>query len=708
MPPPSSFASNTVSASSKSSTTKSSRYSLNFASVGKALADVINNKDTRETAADKASKKGKTSDRRLSAIVDNNTASRRSSIGARPPSRDVTSPGATITRASRRQSAIVADVPTGAVSEDGVLKSATSPAANAATARRASLRPRNPGNNLNQSALPKYRPRSVLVEPKKQISPPRAGTRRRHLSSSDDEKNDTKAEVVPADDKSTRSITPPPQPALQTNIAISISPSTPVSKVKIPSRKGTSPSRKGATPTGNGSPAPGTSKSAKAVKAPPSANSGIPRPPSSASASSSSSVHTPRTPQTPTPSHARNKSSISPGKTNSPLRNALPRREDSPLGKFSNKKTPARQSKPKPAASPADSLFTEGSSMDSVNDVEFMLGAMVSPTAPTPAVPRIRKEGRRLQLPETPSRGNNVLPTRANMSYLSPLPPTSDRSPRPARPARAGNDRGSLLSWDQMAAMGDLTLGEGEVQNMLNDIPAPFSATASPTPSVLELEVPDSPSLSALPSPVGYTSISQILLPDVTPSPAPIKQHRMSPERLHGDASMVTMLRLQLASMENIAKERLGQIQILETQLGAAKNMRLRDADELAGQVSTLEEQMRAVLETRDRISEEQNQQIYSLEEQIQRASAAREYAVQEAVKMAVADAARLQASVVAKEGRKWEAALVAREASARWDIVRETAESELELVASSREMLDVLLAGLDASQRQLCITASV
>jgi hypothetical protein len=278
------------------------------------------------------------------------------------------------------------------------------------------------------------------------------------------------------------------------------------------------------------------------------------------------------------------------------------------------------------------------------------------------------------------------------------MPPPSGTPPS-LRVTRAGYDRGSLLSWDQLVAFGDKTLGEGEVENMIADFPAPFS----PTPSTVDLQltIPESPSLSALPSPAGYGSISQVLLPDVTPSPASTKQMQSQfiPEHSRpaaADASIVVMLRLQLASMENIAKERLTQITALEVQLGAAKEARLREAADLAAQVSALEEQMHVSFESRERAAEERA----TLEEQLRGAAVAKELAVQEAVRKASEDAARLRVAAEEAMRRKCEVVGAARAAAMLWESVREDAGGELEFVRAQRETLTFLLASLDQNQR--------
>ncbi|KAI0032498.1 hypothetical protein K488DRAFT_49781 [Vararia minispora EC-137] len=697
-----------TSSHSKSSTRASSRYSLsNLASVGKALADVINKdnstsdkaKRTKEVKEDKEESRGnKASGRRSITTVESDTARRRQPVGAKPSAKDVMSPGATITSRSSRRMSAQPDVPI--VSEDGVITNKSAASMSPGATRRASLRPRP-----NGSALPKYRPRSMLVEAaKKQSTPPRT---RRQQSSSDNESELTgehepddgqkKADLKPMalEEKSARSISPLPKRARerQTNIPVTVPPSTPVSKVKIPTRKGASSPVRGVLLASRQSPSPPPRASpASGAKAQKAKTSSIPRPPSSASVSSSSSAQQVRTPQTPTPVRSTKKSA-SPGKTGSPLRQAVPRHDDSPLGKFVGKKTQLSPVQ----GSPAGSEFVEGNSVDSAADVEFMLGAIVSPTAPTPAIPRLRMEhvvpsG----VPETPSR----LPNRNDMSYLSPLPPGSGRSPRPVRPNRPGYDRGSLLSWEQLAAMSERSLGEGEMKRMLADIPAPFSTPSSPALSAIDLppRTPESPSLSSLPSPAGYGSISQVLLPDVTPSPAPVRlQYSDAPE--DPSSAVATMLRLQLAAAERLAGERLYQLQVLEAQLGNAKEARMRDTNELAAHVNTLEEQMRAVLDARDRAAEEHTMHISVLEEQLRTEALTRGQAVQVAVARAGEEASRRQAAIIEAEGRRWMAVGTAARASVHWGAVSEVARSELEFIAASRDALAVLLSSLSQFQ---------
>ncbi|KAI9511776.1 hypothetical protein F5148DRAFT_1168743 [Russula earlei] len=644
-----------------------SRYSLN--AFGRALADVMN-KDTniKDSSRERAAKKPRDSSahsiRRVNAMSSNmnSTNDRRSSIGERPPAQEDTfSPSETITRTSRRRSALLKD----AVSPVVPVK-ASSPAV---PTRRSTLRPRPTGNG---SALPKFRPRSALIGSHKDPpSPPHLGTRKR-ATSSDEEKVEAKGIHVKLDsgttalhEKTARPISPLPQRALPTSRSAKLSPSPPAK-----SSPRTLPS-----PTRNITPPPNKMDRTSKLGTP--SRSTIPRPPSSTS--SSSSLPTPRTPTRQT---TRNHGTSAKGGTSSctPAR----KQPESPSGKKTKqdgipKIVKVDQFNRSHSESSTSSAFTEG---DSIDDIEFMLGSVVSPTAPTPALPRLQDRHQHGNIPQTPSRASN-LPTRANLSYLSPMPPPIGAPPS-LKLMRAGHDRGSLLSWDQLVAVGDRTLGEGEIDKMIADVPAPFS----PAPSTVDLEltIPESPSLSTLPSPAGYGSISQVLLPDVTPSPASTKHMQFSEHSrpATADASLVVMLRLQLASMENIAKERLTRITALEAQLDCAAD--------LAAQVTALEEQMHVSFENRDRAAEERA----TLEEQLRGADVAKELAVQDAVRKTAEDGVRLKVAAEEAVRRKCEVNAAARTAATSWVSVHELALSELEFVRAQRETVAFLLASLD------------
>lgn len=242
---------------------------------------------------------------------------------------------------------------------------------------------------------------------------------------------------------------------------------------------------------------------------------------------------------------------------------------------------------------------------------------------------------------------------------------------------------------------------------MLSDIPAPFrSGAVSPSLSSSTHDVPESPTLSALPSPGGYGSISQVLLPEVTPSPAPHNATlfgEMSSDITLEDGAGSTMLRLQLASAETKARDRLAEIESLESQLQMAKAARLRDTEELAKQITQLENQVHGNLH----VDSERMEYIVSLEEQLRQAQVVREQAVHEALVQMQERAQAMHAAAIKQQQDRWALMCCATDVKDAWGTVRDTAEGELELVRANKDMLAVLLAGLDQSRRQL-LSASV
>ncbi|OJT13073.1 hypothetical protein TRAPUB_10386 [Trametes pubescens] len=695
----------------KPSTRSSIRQSFGLSSVGKALADVMH-KDSKENSADKdkASKKAKdTAARRSSAI---HIAPPRASVEKAPATKkDVeASPDVkTITRHSRRQSALRKAA---ATPEDH--SSSTSPSDNASPkasiSSRASTRNRN---SLVSSGLPKYRPRSMLGESalapntKKDPSPTHVGTaRRRRLSSSDDETDEVKTpkDLSPLDiaaPANKRSISPlPHRNALKVNLtsAINVRPATPERKDTGKAPKGSPASIR--TTSTKASKAGKTTPTPSPASASASARHTLPRPPSSTS--SSASARTPRTPNTPTLFGGLLKGSsgslrhMNPPSSASPLRAA----PESPLARVRKNAGASHSRGASAPATPTPQIIMQDSSMDSIeaDDVEFMLSSVASPSAPTPALPRFRPRGDHGDDPQTPSR-SHFLPSRANLSYASPAPPSSTESSPFLRPKarQPGNDRGSILSWEQLAQH-SRTLEDEDVERMISEVDAPFRPGAI-SPSLSVIDIPDSPSLSALPSPTGYGSISQVLLPDVTPSPAVHNTTHLfdnwKPDTPSAtDGATLTLLRLQLAAAESRAQERLAQMQSLEEQLHAAKEARMRDAQELAGQISQLEEQVHGNLA----VDSQRGEQIAVLEEMLRDAQGAQDRVAKDATRraeeaMATARAAALQVRQVQAKSMM---AFAACEARASWRLVRDTAEGELDFVRANREMLTLLLVGLE------------
>lgn len=265
------------------------------------------------------------------------------------------------------------------------------------------------------------------------------------------------------------------------------------------------------------------------------------------------------------------------------------------------------------------------------------------------------------------------------------------------------------MSWDQLAKESSRTMSEEEAESMITGLDLPFeSHSASPEDVHMHL-IPESPCLSALPSPGGYASISHVLLPDVTPSPAPHSELRYenAPEIPAVDAAIVTLLRLQLASAENTAKERLHQLQSLEEQLHKAKESRAREASELAQQVSFLEEQTQSRVNATERTNEERSAYIASLEDQLRHAEAYRDQAIEEALGKSEARIRASQEMYMQQQHRKWELAFDARNIASNWEKIHSLAEDELHSIRADRELLAVLLAGLDQSQMNVCQTVA-
>lgn len=688
----------------KPSTRSSLRHSLNFTSVGKALVDVIN-KDPRG-----APKKPKeSSSRRLSLMssttVTHATISQKSKSPTPPLGKEDSPSYKTVTR--RRQSTLLKHGPSS--DEHGVKSTEPIPSS---PSRRSTLRSKTASSTIS-SALPKYRPRSAIIEPtKKPLSPVRAGTRRRFSTSEDDdgEQRDSpkgKGTLRSPADKVERPISPLPHRALavKVNLPSPTAPSTPT-KPKIAQ---SSPAKPGSSPARVGSARPAKTVKTAVTSSP--SRAPATRPPSSASSCSSSRTH----PSPLNPPSLRNAFGFGRSKASSqnstPLRGTVRQPPESPLAHHTRrvsvislggngKDSPARPSQ-----------SDEGNSEDSmeIGDVELLLAPVASLAAPTPAIPRIRTTRYQSTDSElqTPSRPSSLLPTRANLSYLSPLPP-SESSPA-LRPRGRGNDqnRGSVFSWEHMAVDSSQILTREDLEGRLADVVAPFTPGGlSPNMSTIGLEVPETPNLSALPSPSGYGSISQVLLPDVTPSPAVHHLAAIFETSVDlpppGDSGTITLLRLQIAQAESIAKERLSRLQELEEQLYAAKQCRIRETEELAGQISVLEQQLRTSVGTRERINEERDAFTVSLQDELRKAEARCDQATQAGFERGQ-QAARLSwDAMLANAHKSWEASCVAKEAACLWSSVKDQADDERNNIRSTRQVLNVFMAVLDHNQERL------
>lgn len=675
-------------APSKPTTRSSIRQSLNLASVGKALIAGVRSKDSTSDEP-KLSKKSKDLSRRQSVTPQPSAGPRASSVsGDSRPAAKSTKPDAkpekkivTRRRVSGQNTRSSADEMARASDNNAT------PTGPAAPTTRSYLRPK--GSNV-ASALPKPRSRTTDTAPAKPSSPAqpaKVGARRRPSSSSDDEggKEQRKPEASQSvADRNTRPISPLPQrAALKASSAINATPpTTPSTPTKL---KSPSP-----TVHRNGSP----TRPTKLMKTTTHTIStrAIPRP-----SSAGSNNATPRTPK----AHS----------SGSALRAALQRSaqdktktgttplSDSPLAPFRNSPSPLSRRVRKNSKSGASSSFSSSltGSMNNISeamsedsdeeDVQRLLAPTASPTAETPSMPRIHRTSRRnIVHPETPSKEKPA----PKPTLLMPPSSRTGSSSRVPKSASSSNDRtaavarASILSWEHASLSASQHLGPGEADKMLYDVPAPFSGPTSPTTSHVDL--PPSPSLSAIDSPgLGFGSISQVLLPEVTPSPAVHLSTRfsVSPEAAGDSSSMY--LRLQLAAAEELSTERAQRIRAMEEEIQDLKGAHLQQMEEFARHVQHRER------------SDQQAGYIASLEDQIRALRVKGERDIQE-VRMQVEEEARKRSeAVVRAQRRKMDAVFGSVMAGTAWNVVKDAAEVELETVRGERHVLSLLLMELEA-----------
>lgn len=653
------------------------RQSLNLASVSRAFADVINkDKDSKDT--DKLSRKTRGSRRLSTQEPHTKPAASRASMGdPRSPSQATIRTATPESRGSTRGRASMSRTPSDEQSPKpepaGLLPK--SGVTTRAAARRAKTQ------TVAASSLPKYRHKSTVSE---QVKPPspvnvRAGTRRRFSGSSEDGKMDkhksSTPTTIPSSDKGARPISPLPQRA-----ALKTLDTTPASTPPTPTKASTgfsSPSR-GSPPRPTKTSKTSASASAVSRSSPTSAS------PRRASCSSSSSA----TPQTPKASTVKaglrlkvqdksQKSSPSPTPT---------ARHTRSQSMFSG----ASAAKMSHISERANGDEDE----DELEDVELLLAPVARISAATPAMPRIQKSRSRKPPtvpPKTPVRTAGQLPERSNMSYLSPVSAVdgnSDHLRLQLGTDSRGFGRSSIMSWEQLASEASKNLGEDELGKMLSDIPAPFSAATSPILSPM-LDIPESPSLSAFESPGGYGSISQVLLPDVTPSPA-VHRYSLTPSEADTTNSpVVTLLRLQLAQAENMAKERLMQMQAMEQEIHSMKETHTKQIQEESSKHM-------ARLKATERRGEEKAAYASSLEGQLRQAEVNRERAVEEARRNSEETIRRSYDLKRRREKALLKAKGAAGLSASNWSNVRTLTEVELDVVQGDRAVLSILLMELD------------
>ncbi|KAJ2920370.1 hypothetical protein MD484_g152, partial [Candolleomyces efflorescens] len=658
--------------SSKPPTRSSSlRQSLTLASVGKAIIAGVRSKDSSSTADEKPPKKAKDASRRLSTVKPQPAAAPRASIGG--DSRPLPQSG------KRENNPTDAKTLTRKRVSGQHTRSSTdemrSPESNgtpqSAVARGGStLRPKSA-----TSALPKYRAKSTAVESVKPPSPApaKAGTRRR-LSTSSEEggKEQRKPQRSPAHpEKNARPISPlPHRAALKSSSAVnSTPPATPSTPTKL---KPPSPAvNRNASPT----------RPAKLMKTT-TASASQARPPSSAS-SSSATPHTPKS----TLRAAITRSAQDKTKTAATPVRASPRTpardSPSPLARHARQGSKSAASSSFSSQAGNMSHISEAHDEDSdEEDVQLLLAPIANLAAPTPAMPRIQRSKKR-GLPETPIRPPAL---KTNPSFLAP-PDSSKGHLRPTKSSGANDkaNRQSILSWEHITLGASQQLGPGEAEKMLCDVAAPFSGPTSPTASSYR-EIPPSPCLSAIDSPsLGFGSISQVLLPDVTPSPAVhlnlSTRFSVSPEAA-GESSS-TYLRLQLAAAEELSNERMHRMMAMEEEIHNLKQVHAQQMEEVAVQMAHMEKQ-------------HEQAAFVALEEQVRSSRVAQEQTIKDAVARAEEAARTRQEKTLKVQRRKMDAVYSSVLAGRAWMNVGDSCKSELETIQGERQALALLLAQLE------------
>ena len=198
-----------------------------------------------------------------------------------------------------------------------------------------------------------------------------------------------------------------------------------------------------------------------------------------------------------------------------------------------------------------------------------------------------------------------------------------------------------------------------------------------------------------------------MLLPVVTPSPA---VHDLNIFDLQPDmppiesGATVTMLKLQLALAENLAKERLEQMQRLEAQVEAMKERRVREERELAEQVSFLEEKLKETLAkgTTTPTLEYHDRCRATLEEQARLAEEQRQQAVQAAIAESVAKEELVRERLLREAEMRRRVACAARDAAGQWETVRDVVSDVHDALRNGKSMLSFLKADLDLCEARI------
>lgn len=253
------------------------------------------------------------------------------------------------------------------------------------------------------------------------------------------------------------------------------------------------------------------------------------------------------------------------------------------------------------------------------------------------------------------------------------------------------------MSFERMISSGNAKLPNDEFGRKIADTAAPFTSGVA-TPSIrseASFSPPDSP---ALDSPGGgYGSISQVLLPDVTPSPAvnrsllSVSRFSVSPEV--SDAGSAAFMKLQLTAAQGVERALMQQKFALEEEVHQLKHASARAAEEHAAQMAYME-----------RLMQEQQTQLHAhhekqtarataeLEEQLEQLQLEREHAVDEALTQFAEDNDKEFAQQMEALKLTQEVASSRTVAAARWDSVRDACQVELDDVQNDRAMLTLFM----------------
>jgi hypothetical protein len=280
---------------------------------------------------------------------------------------------------------------------------------------------------------------------------------------------------------------------------------------------------------------------------------------------------------------------------------------------------------------------------------------------------------------------------------------------RVSPPGRPTSDNRGSMTLEQLAASGAQSLELGE-QHLLAEISAPFvsrnDSSGPLSPSFAPLNLHEalglaSPGMPGMHMMSPSQSLSQILLPEMTPSPAPRRDLYADVDMAPPPSAEAVMLRLQVAAAENTARERLANAQALERELDHMKELRERENLELHAQVAKLEEELRNSLHVKEQVvqaSDDGEVRIAALEAELAATKASRKRDLENATAVAQRDSKAAVAKGLQHERRRMQAATSADAAAARWAMVMNEVDAERALIDANKETLATFLGLLDST----------